>query len=87
MKKLISFAILATTLSATIISCSKDDDSSSNQECTTCKSEKDGNTTTTIICDNEDGTINVSINGVETTLPGSYATYILTLEATGANCN
>ena len=88
MKKLISFAVLAMALSTTILSCSKDDDSSSNnKDCTTCTSEKDGLTTSTTVCDNQDGTITINVNGVESTIPGNYDVYIQALAATGANCN
>lgn len=89
MKKIISFAVLTAALSTALVSCSKDDDSSSssNTPCTTCSLSAFGITTTTSVCDNGDGTLAVTINGVEQTVTASYDAYVQGLTAAGANCN
>lgn len=88
MKKIISFAIIASALSISFVSCSKDDDSSSssNVECVTCNYALAGIPDVTI-CDNGDGTVTLTTSGVENVQTLDYDTYIQTLTLAGASCN
>jgi hypothetical protein len=90
MKKLIMSLAVVAALGFT--SCSSDDDKGGNDDggCQTCDIEALGFEISTEICDNEDGTITVTTEGVEQIIDleeGTYAQYISALEAAGYDCN
>ena len=88
MKKSVLFLALAATVAFT--SCSSDDDGDSNSSCNTCTIELEGISSTTEYCDNGDGTMTATTDGVEQNVPLngiSFASFISIIEASGGTCN
>ncbi|WP_196885838.1 hypothetical protein [Aureivirga sp. CE67] len=70
-------------------SCSKDDDGDSNsaQNCYECKIEILGNSQVQNICENEDGTLTVTTQGISNTVEDTTLDeYVSLQELVGAEC-
>lgn len=92
MKKILSITLLS-TLALAAFSCSdSDDDSSNSSNCKTCETAAAGVSVSTEYCDNGDGTMTTTVNGIlasdSIAIPGgNFNTYITGLQAAGVNCN
>ncbi len=89
MKKLV-FSVMAIA-SLAFVGCSNDDDDDDNSSCATCSIDFLGTPITSEYCDNGDGTITVTTQGVSQTedLDGvTFAQFISAFEVSGlGSCN
>lgn len=83
---------LAVITSLIFTACSSDDDNNSEEQetCETCDLDLLGTVISSEYCDNGDGTITITTEGLEQTqdLDGAtFEQFILALELAGASCN
>lgn len=81
---------MAVLAAISFTSCSSDDDAADVNPCATCGFDFLGVVLETEYCDNGDGTVTATVEGVEETIDlqgQSFEAFIQAFEAAGVNCN